>query len=84
MPTYVYETVPASAGETPERFELRQSINDAPLTEHPKTREPVRRVLTGGLVTLTGGRAGQTTPCGTPRGGLPMAGCGASSCCMVQ
>jgi predicted nucleic acid-binding Zn ribbon protein len=84
MPIYVYETVPATAGEAPERFELRQSMNDAPLTEHPETHVPVRRVLSGGLVTFTNGQSGQATPCGAPRGGLPTAGCGASSCCMVQ
>ena len=31
MPIYVYETIPQKAGEEPRRFELKQSMNDAPL-----------------------------------------------------
>jgi hypothetical protein len=48
MATYVYETVPRQAGETPRRFEVVQSMKDAPLRQHPETGEPVRRVITGG------------------------------------
>ncbi|MCE2901659.1 MAG: FmdB family zinc ribbon protein [Gemmatimonas sp.] len=77
MPIYVYETVPAAAGEASERFELRQSMHEAPLTEHPDTRVPVRRVLSGGLVTFTQGAAAD-------RGAMPARGCGASACCMTQ
>lgn len=47
MATYVYETVPP-AGETPRRFEVVQSMKDTPLTRHPDTGEPVRRVISGG------------------------------------
>lgn len=81
MPIYVYETVPAAAGEASERFELRQSMHEAPLTEHPDTRVPVRRVLSGGLVTFTQGTSGGDAACGMP---MPkgMGGCGAGSCCM--
>ncbi len=46
MPTYVYETV-CEEGE-PLRFEIRQSIHDAPLTHHPETGQMIRRVITGG------------------------------------
>jgi predicted nucleic acid-binding Zn ribbon protein len=53
MPTYTYETVPAAAGVPPRRFEVRQSINAAPLTHDPESGEPVRRVLSGGLAVLT-------------------------------
>ncbi|WP_437203140.1 FmdB family zinc ribbon protein [Planctomicrobium sp. SH664] len=44
MPTYVYEVVNAdgSGGET---FEVIQSISEPPLTEHPRTLQPVRRVI---------------------------------------
>ena len=44
MPVYVYETVlpDGSAGEL---FEIAQSIKDPPLTQHPETGEPVRRVI---------------------------------------
>jgi hypothetical protein len=44
MPTYVYEVILAN-GEGGERFEVRQSMADAPLKEHPKTGQPVRRVI---------------------------------------
>ncbi len=48
MATYIYETIPRRAGETPRRFEVVQSMKDAPLKQHPDTGEPVRRVITGG------------------------------------
>ncbi len=74
MPIYEYETVPATAGEIPERFEVRQSMSEAPLTAHPETSVPVRRVLSGGLTTFTG-----ATPAASPG-----AGCGATNCCRVS
>ena len=49
MPIYVYETIPANEGEEPERFEIRQSMNDAPLEVHPESGAPVRRVVSGGF-----------------------------------
>jgi predicted nucleic acid-binding Zn ribbon protein len=48
MPVYVYQVVREgtedSARESAETFEVRQSIHDPPLTRHPVTGEPVRRV----------------------------------------
>ncbi|MFG0336209.1 MAG: FmdB family transcriptional regulator [Maioricimonas sp. JB049] len=44
MPIYVYETILPN-GEGGEQFELFQQFSDAPLTEHPETAEPVRRVI---------------------------------------
>lgn len=44
MPYYEYETIPQKDGEIPERFELRQCMDDAPLTEHPETGAPIKRV----------------------------------------
>jgi predicted nucleic acid-binding Zn ribbon protein len=44
MPTYIYEVVQPD-GAPGETFEVVQSITDAPLTSHPKTRQPVRRVI---------------------------------------
>lgn len=79
MPIYVYETIPAAAGAAPERFEVRQSMSEAPLTRHPDSGEPVRRVLSGGLVMFTNGQAGDQ--CGVP-GGAPGGGCGSGNCCM--
>jgi predicted nucleic acid-binding Zn ribbon protein len=44
MPTYVYEVI--SKGDEPgERFEVVQKMTDDPLTKHPETGEPVRRVF---------------------------------------
>jgi len=48
MPTYIYETVPKKTGAKPKRFEVKQSMKDAALTQHPETGEPVRRVIAGG------------------------------------
>ena len=44
MPLYVYEVV-LPDGEGGEQFEVRQAMSDAPLTTHPETGEPVRRVI---------------------------------------
>ena len=49
MATYVYETIPREGGAAPRRFEVVQSMKDAPLTRHPETGEPVRRVISGGF-----------------------------------
>ena len=49
MPTYVYETIPKRKNEKPTRFELRQSIKDNPISEHPETGQKVRRVISGGI-----------------------------------
>jgi hypothetical protein len=48
MPIYVYETIPQSEVEKPRRFEVKQSMKDAPLTRHPDTGDAVRRVISGG------------------------------------
>lgn len=44
MPTYVYETI-LDDGSTGEQFEVYQSMSEDPLTRHPETGQPVRRVL---------------------------------------
>lgn len=44
MLTYVYETLPR-AGKAVRRYEIQQSIKDAPLTKHPTTGEPIRRCI---------------------------------------
>ncbi len=44
MLTYVYETLPR-AGKAARRYEIQQSIKDAPLKKHPKTGEPIRRCI---------------------------------------
>jgi hypothetical protein len=51
MPIYVYRivrpNVPADQAET---FEIRQSIHDSPLTQHPETGEPVERVILAPII----------------------------------
>ena len=55
MTTYVYEIIPAKAGETPRYIEIKQSMKDAPLTKHPETGEVIRRVIFGGYGALSKG-----------------------------
>ena len=45
MPLYVYEVV-LPDGSGGEQFEVRQKMADEPLTKHPETGKPVRRVFT--------------------------------------
>ena len=45
MPLYVYEVVKPD-GTGGEQFEVFQKMADEPLTKHPETGEPVRRVFT--------------------------------------
>ena len=51
MPTYTYQVI-ASGGRGGERFEIVQGMRDEPLSVHPQTGEPVRRVITGGTGVL--------------------------------
>jgi predicted nucleic acid-binding Zn ribbon protein len=44
MPTYVYEVI-SESGASGERFEVVQTMADPPLTHHPETGQPVRRVF---------------------------------------
>jgi alkaline phosphatase len=44
MPSYVYEVV-LPDGTGGEQFEVFQKMADGPLTTHPDTGEPVRRVF---------------------------------------
>jgi predicted nucleic acid-binding Zn ribbon protein len=66
MPLYTYEIIDSS-----ERFELRQSMSEPALEQHPETGVPVRRVISGGLGLM-----------GMREKGLPEAGpgCGPGSC----
>ena len=47
MPTYTYRVITGN-GRGGERFEVVQGMREDPLTVHPQTGEPVRRVITGG------------------------------------
>jgi predicted nucleic acid-binding Zn ribbon protein len=72
MPIYEYETIPQDPKEEPVRFEVKQCMNDEPLTSCPDTGRPVRRVISGGL--------GYIAKSGEPE---PSAGgcCGGGACC---
>jgi len=52
MPVYQYETIPTLPDEAVRRFEVKQSMNDRPLTRDPETGKPVRRVISGGFLML--------------------------------
>jgi predicted nucleic acid-binding Zn ribbon protein len=43
MPIYIYEVINED-GSDGEQFEIFQSMADEPLTKHPETGRPVRRV----------------------------------------
>lgn len=66
MAIYVYETVPQRPGDSVERFELKQSMKDPALTEHPETGVPIRRIITGGYGIMRNGEGG---PASTFSGG---------------
>ncbi|HTX65661.1 MAG TPA: zinc ribbon domain-containing protein [Opitutaceae bacterium] len=76
MATYIYETIPQRPGETPLRFEIVQSMREAPLTRKPDTGEPVRRVISGGFG-LMGLEKKETPGPRVTRGG----GCGCGGAC---
>jgi predicted nucleic acid-binding Zn ribbon protein len=73
MPTYVYETIPSSEDETPERFEIRQSMRDTPLSLHPESGRPVRRIISGGygFLKVRSGPALPTTAASPPSNCCP-------------
>lgn len=68
MATYVYETIPPQSGAKPKKFEIQQSMKDAPLTKHPETGEPVRRVIAGGYRFIAQKAAPPPVPCGSQCG----------------
>ena len=75
MTTYVYETIPQKAGEKPRYHEIKQSMNAAPLTTHPETGEPIRRVVLGGFGVLFSGKSGSQSPSAGASSCGPSCGC---------
>jgi predicted nucleic acid-binding Zn ribbon protein len=75
MATYLYETIPSKPGEEPVTFEVVQSMKDSPLTHHPETGIPVRRVITGGYGFVSKGGAAPA-PAPPASGGGCGSGCG--------
>jgi len=59
--TYLYETIPVNEGDPVEQFEHQQSMSDMPLSQHPETGVPVRRVILGGWGIMTSKTASQST-----------------------
>ena len=49
MPTYVYQVINADGSEG-ETFEVVQKMADPPLTKHPETGKPVRRVIQAPMI----------------------------------
>ncbi len=83
MPIYVYETVSEDPGTKVRRFEVKQSMNDRPLTHDPETGLPVRRLISGGFLMLKGE---ESTPgcesgaCDMPK---PQHSCGSGCGCFA-
>ena len=68
--TYLYETIPQNEGDPVEQFEIQQSMNEVPLTRHPETGVPVRRVILGGWGLMTGrGTGAPSSACCSPGSG---------------
>ncbi len=80
MPTYVYETIPQQPGDAVTQFEFKQSMRDEPLTKHPETGAPVRRLISGGygLIGANTGRSSEGSAPAAPASGHPHGGGG---CC---
>ena len=78
MPTYLYETTDPK--KPARQFEMRQSMKDAPLMQHPETGEPIRRVISGGLGYMSKGHppkhADMQRAMKTSGGGSCGTGCG--------
>lgn len=49
MPTYVYRNL-----STQETFEVKQSMKDVALTQHPETGEPVKRLVSAPAIVFKG------------------------------
>lgn len=66
MATYIYETIPQKPGEKPKRFEVQHPMKDPPLTHHPETGVPIRRLIAAsvGVVTRHATPPRSTTECG--------------------
>ena len=73
MTTYVYETIPAKDGDEVQYFEIKQSMRDTPLTEHPETGQAIRRVILGGFGIL---KSESSSPASSSS-----CGCGPGGCC---
>lgn len=76
MTTYVYEATNQKPGQKPRYFEIKQAMSDEPLTQHPETGEPIRRVVLGGYGLLSSSQK-KSSPQADTGGGC----CGGTGCC---
>ncbi|HZT21966.1 MAG TPA: zinc ribbon domain-containing protein [Verrucomicrobiae bacterium] len=74
MKLYVYETIPQTPDAKPRYFEIKQSMNTKPLTTHPQTGKPIRRVVLGGFGVLSSSKTVSESSAGS-------SGCGPSCGC---
>jgi hypothetical protein len=72
--TYLYETIPAREGDPVKHYEIKQAAGEAPLSKHPETGEPIRRVILGGWGVFTGKAGTRAESGGT-------CGCAPGGCC---
>lgn len=75
MATYVYETIPDQPGQEPQRFEVVQSMKDAPLARDPASGLRVRRVISGGFGLMGVGDKTPRPVAGTPAPAACSPGC---------
>lgn len=79
MPIYEYEIIPSEGKvQSAERFEIRQSMADAPLTRHPETGEPIRRVYAAFSVGAAGSGSSSKSSASYPSSSCGC--CGGGSC----
>ena len=64
MPKFIYESVPESCCQEPEHYEIEQEADAAPLTHHPETNEPIKRVVIGGQPLVKDDGEGESCCCG--------------------
>ena len=76
MPIYVYETT----GKKKRRFEVKQCMQDDPLTHDPESGEPVHRVITGGYGIIQKGKKRSAPSAPMPSGGGHCCGRGGCGC----
>ena len=65
MPTFIYESVPESCCQEPEHYEIEQEADAVPLTHHPETNVPIKRVVIGGQALVKAGGEGKSCCCGS-------------------
>lgn len=81
MPIYEYEIL-SQDGSPKGIFETTQKMSEPPLTRHPVTGEPLRRILSRTFVGSGGASslASDAGDCSTGTCGIPSGGCAGGSC----